>query len=171
MSNESDKELYTAFEHGAESRESEIESLRQRLILKEHQYDVMKASAEVLAEQCDKMRQQLAASQKREVTLRKLIGEIYCSDDSSAEVTRKIEGVLNALGNSYRQDALETVLATTPNEALQAFAAKVREQCAVAAWLHYMEVCKKHGHGPDVQSLRDFCSATAIRNMIAQVPE
>jgi hypothetical protein len=31
MSNESDKELYAAFEHGAESRESEIESLRQRL--------------------------------------------------------------------------------------------------------------------------------------------
>ena len=31
MSNESDKELYAAFEHGAESRESEIESLHQQL--------------------------------------------------------------------------------------------------------------------------------------------
>ena len=31
MSNESDNELYIAFEHGAESRESEIESLRQQL--------------------------------------------------------------------------------------------------------------------------------------------
>ena len=31
MSNESDKELYAAFEHGSESRESEIESLRQQL--------------------------------------------------------------------------------------------------------------------------------------------
>ena len=53
-----------------EQLESEIESLRQQLILKEHQYDVMKASAEVLAEQCDKMRQQLETSQKREVMLR-----------------------------------------------------------------------------------------------------
>ena len=53
-----------------EQLESEIESLRQQLILKEHQYDVMKASAEVLAEQCDKMCQQLETSQKREVMLR-----------------------------------------------------------------------------------------------------
>ena len=52
------------------SRDAEIESLRQQLILKEHQYDVMKASAEVLAEQCDKMCQQLETSQKREVMLR-----------------------------------------------------------------------------------------------------
>jgi len=87
--------------------QNEIESLRQQLILKEHQYDVMKVSAEVLAEQCEKMRQQLADSQKREVTLRKLIGEIYCSDDSSAEVTRKIEGVLNALGNSYSKESTQ----------------------------------------------------------------
>ncbi len=52
-----------------------IADLRQQLILKEHQYDVMKASAEVLAEQCDKMRQQLETSQKREVMLNHLIVE------------------------------------------------------------------------------------------------
>jgi len=51
--------------------------------------------------------QQLAASQKREVTLRKLIGEIYCSDDYSAEVTRKIEDVLSAMGNSYSKESTQ----------------------------------------------------------------
>ncbi|MBK7804319.1 MAG: hypothetical protein IPJ55_16990 [Chloracidobacterium sp.] len=48
----------------------EIESLRQQLALKEHHYDVMKASAEVLAEQCEKYRDQLADSQKQVTMLR-----------------------------------------------------------------------------------------------------
>jgi len=55
----------------------------------------------------ESLRQQLSASQKREVTLRKLIGEIYCSDDSSAEVTRKIEDVLSAMGNSYSKESTQ----------------------------------------------------------------
>ena len=39
------------------------------------------------------------------------------------------------------------------------------ERCAVASWNHYMETCKKHGHGPDVENLRDFCSTAAIRKL------
>lgn len=58
-------------------------------------------------QEIESLRQQLSASQKREVTLRKLIGEIYCSDDSSAEVTRKIEDVLSAMGNSYSKESTQ----------------------------------------------------------------
>lgn len=54
-------------------------------------------------------------------------------------------------------------------EDLQRFAAIIEkrtiERCAVASWNHYMETCKKHGHGPDVESIRDFCSAAAIRKL------
>ena len=71
---DSDALRKAAFEGGQES-------LRQQLILKEHQYDVMKASAEVLAEQCGKMRQQLADSQKREVMLRDALKKIKISED------------------------------------------------------------------------------------------
>ena len=60
-----------------------------------------------LNEKYESLRQQLSTSQKREVTLRKLIGEIYCSDDSSAEVTRKIEDVLSAMGNSYSKESTQ----------------------------------------------------------------
>jgi len=39
------------------------------------------------------------------------------------------------------------------------------EDAAVAAWMHYMDTCKKHGHGPDVERIRDFCAADAIRKL------
>ncbi len=39
------------------------------------------------------------------------------------------------------------------------------ERCAVISWSHYMETCRNRGHGPDVESLRDFCSAAAIRKL------
>ena len=39
------------------------------------------------------------------------------------------------------------------------------ERCAVTSWNHYMETCRNHGHGPDVESIRDFCSAAAIRKL------
>ena len=52
---------------------------------------------------------------------------------------------------------------------LERFAAIIEkrtiERCAVTSWNHYMETCKKHGHGPDVESIRDFCSAAAIRKL------
>lgn len=65
-----------------------VESLRQQLILKEHQYDVMKASAEVLAEQCDKMRQQLSTL-KAEL---KCIGEAI--DDPRTDLTMTMSEVI-----------------------------------------------------------------------------
>ena len=37
------------------------------------------------------------------------------------------------------------------------------ERAANKAWMHYMDVCMKHGHGPDVELIRDFCCAAAIR--------
>ena len=85
----------------------EIESLRQQLELKHEECISFYNEAETVIKQRDEARQQLAASQKREVTLRKLIGEIYCSDDSSAEVTRKIEDVLSAMGNSYSKESTQ----------------------------------------------------------------
>ena len=51
------------------------------------------------------------------------------------------------------------------HQQLATIADKVREECASAAWLHYMDVCKKHGHGPNVERIRDFCSTEAIRAM------
>ena len=85
----------------------EIEYLRNRF---ENERATVVAYQKVI-QQADEdikdLREQLSASQKREVTLRKLIGEIYCSDDSSAEVTRKIEDVLSAMGNSYSKESTQ----------------------------------------------------------------
>lgn len=45
----------------------------------------------------------------------------------------------------------------------QAVAAVVREQCAQAAWSHYMDMCKKMGMPP--AEFGGWCAASAIRAM------
>lgn len=66
----SEAAYFGAVQDGVESQQELIESLRQQLVLKGHQYDVIKASAEFLAAKCDEYHQKLADSQKREVMLR-----------------------------------------------------------------------------------------------------
>ena len=71
-----------------------------------------------------------------------------------------------ALAEAYRcgKEAGDAEIAELRQQ-LATIADKVREECASAAWLHYMDVCKKHGHGPNVERIRDFCSTEAIRAM------
>ena len=69
-----------------------VEPLRQQL-------DVHEANAKRFIEADKAMQKQLADSQKREAMLRKLVGEIYCSDESSMDVMRKIEDVLADIDN------------------------------------------------------------------------
>ena len=54
---------------------------------------------------------------------------------------------------------------TTLPELIEKVEKMTIERCAVTSWNHYMETCKKHGHGPDVESIRDFCSSAAIRKL------
>lgn len=45
--------------------------------------------------------------------------------------------------------------------ALDAAVAAERERCAVVAWTHYMDTCKKHGRAPSMW--HEWCAADVIR--------
>ena len=42
--------------------------------------------------------------------------------------------------------------------------AEERERCAVKAWMHYMDTCKRNGIGPDVYP--QWCCAAALREEV-----
>ena len=45
--------------------------------------------------------------------------------------------------------------------------AEERERCAVKAWMHYMDTCKRNGIGPDVYP--QWCCAAALRGEVKPV--
>ncbi len=88
------------------------------------------------------------------------IAELEAERDNAWTELREIRSAISA---NPEESTLDEVVKL--RQQLATIADKVREECASTAWLHYMDVCKKHGHGPNVERIRDFCSAEAIRAM------
>lgn len=130
-------ESYKAgFENGAASRDNEVAELK---AVSDHNLKVYQEAAQSIRDDCNQLRQQLSFKTTE------------CNEwQASAEHKLTMQLMLER-----RIEGMEQQLAEVAD--------KVREECASAAWLHYMDVCKKHGHSPNVERIRDFCSADAIR--------
>ena len=111
---------------GSTAMAMEIESLRQQLHevaldwqVTQQQLNILKDELKLISKTIDdprvdltmtmsevilEMKQQLSDHLKREVMLRKLIGEIYCSDDTGPDVMRKIEDTLNDIAELNKEN-------------------------------------------------------------------
>lgn len=132
---------------------TDIEKLRAELAAMTKERDEWKSEALYLRSLSAQTAagQKLTAAQATNAKLRGYLQRIV--DDASQWDT------------NYPRYLDEAFALPTDDTALKEALAAERERCAVAAWNHYMDTCKKHGHGPDVRGIRDFICTGAIRSL------